>query len=293
MTPDPASASAVPGQSAATRDWLPRAAEDARAATERAGVTVRPLATAEVGEAARLLESIWGTAAVEPPLMVALSHAGAYVVGAFEGDRLRGVCVGYFSIPLGVALHSHVTGVEPGTGRRGVGMALKLHQRAWCLERGLTRVTWTFDPLVSRNAAFNLNRLGVEIEEYLVDFYGEMSDGVNAGQGSDRLLASWPLDRDLPGPSSPESAEHSTDRDLEASALLTTTDDGRPHPHVPDPTARLLSVAVPPDVEALRRTDPQAAAQWRGSVRGALAPMIQSGRRVAGFHDHRYLLETR
>ncbi|MFW7414954.1 hypothetical protein [Demequina sp. SO4-18] len=267
-----------------------RASADARAAAEHAGVTVRPLATAETGDAAGLLTSIWGTATIEPPLMTALAHSGAYVAGAFAGERLTGVCLGYFSTPLGEALHSHVTGVDPAAGRRGIGFALKLHQRAWCLERGLTRITWTFDPLVSRNASFNLNRLGVEIPEYLVDFYGQMSDGVNAGQGSDRLLASWPLDRDLP---TPPRDEDDGEAGTGASALLTATEDGLPLPHIPDPSARYLSVAVPPDVEALRRTDPHAAAQWRGAVRGALAPLIDGGRRVAGFHDHRYLLENR
>lgn len=278
-----------------TVDWAIRAAADASASAERAGVTVRPLASAEMSDAAALLESIWGTAAVEPPLMVALAHSGAYVVGAFSRERLSGVCVGYFSVPLGRALHSHVAGVDPGAGRRGIGMALKLHQRAWCLERGLDRVTWTFDPLVSRNAAFNLTRLGVDIDEYLVDFYGEMSDGLNAGQGSDRLLASWPLDRDLPASdgAAREAHAHPSDRDLGASALLTASEQGLPHPHIPDPAATYLSVAVPPDIEALRRSDPRAAALWRGAVRGGLAPLIDSGRRVAGFHDHRYLLENR
>ncbi|MFW2514066.1 GNAT family N-acetyltransferase [Demequina sp. SO4-13] len=267
-----------------------RASADAQAAAARAGVTVRPLATAEMGDAASLLAAIWGTATIEPPLMVALAHTGAYVAGAFEGERLVGVCVGYFSTPLGEALHSHVAGVDPAAGRRGIGLALKLHQRAWCLERGLTRITWTFDPLVSRNASFNINRLGVAIAEYLVDFYGQMSDGVNAGQGSDRLLASWPLDRDLPEAAAQASADEAEPR---ASALLSIAEDGQPHPHVPDPSAQYLSVAVPPDIEALRRADPHGAARWRGAVRGALAPLIEGGRSVAGFHDHRYLLENR
>lgn len=289
---------AEPARASAGKDdevggaWTALAAADASEAAERAGVTVRPLATVEVGDAVRLLESIWGTPTIEPALMVALSHAGSYVAGAFVGDDLRGVCVGYFSAPLGRALHSHVAGVIGGKERRGIGVAIKLHQRAWCLERGLTRITWTFDPLVARNASFNINRLGVEVTEYLVDFYGEMSDGVNAGQGSDRLLVSWPLDRALPSSDAP-AAPDATDQELRASALLTATAEGAPHPHVPDPAARYLSVAVPEDVEALRRTDPSLAAQWRGAVRGALAPLLDSGRRVAGFHDHRYLLETR
>lgn len=263
-----------------------QARSDADAAASDAGVTVRALTTDDVTVAAALLSSIWGTPAVEPPLMVALSHSGAYVAGAFDGDTMVGACVGYFSQPLGEALHSHVAGVAPGTGRRGIGMAMKLHQRAWSLERGLSRITWTFDPLVSRNAAFNLNRLGVDIASYLVDFYGSMTDGVNTGQGSDRLLASWRLDAAWPpargATAPPESAT--------ASAVLTTDGDGAPHPHLASPDALVLTIAVPPDIERLRRDDPALAARWRGAVRGAMAPLLGRGHVIHGFHDHRYLL---
>lgn len=267
---------------------------DATAAAERAGVSVRELTTDQMAAAAQLLESIWSTAPVPTPMMVALSHAGASVAGAFDGDQLVGVSVGYFAQPLGERLHSHVAGVSQNHLGRGIGRALKFHQRAWCLERGLTRMTWTFDPLVSRNAAFNIRGLGVDIADYLVDFYGDMTDGVNARQGSDRLLASWALDRETTSPRyshDPGRPATETPTQASASALLTATEAGQPHLHVPDPTAKQLSVAVPADVEGLRHTDPATAATWRGAVRGALAPMIERGWAVTGFHDHRYLLE--
>ena len=263
-----------------------QAHHDAHAAAADARVTVRELDTGDMSAAASLLSSIWGTPAVEPPLMVALSHSGAYVAGAFDGERMLGACIGYFAQPLGRSLHSHVAGVAPGTGRRGIGVALKLHQRAWAVDRGLSRITWTFDPLVARNAAFNLERLGVDIAEYLVDFYGQMSDGVNAGQGSDRLLASWrleapwPVERDVIAEPDP----------ARASAVLSIDGDGAPHPHLASPDAEVLTVAVPADVEALRRTDPTLAARWRGAVRGAMLPLLERGHVIHAFHDHRYLL---
>ena len=254
----------------------------AAALAASAGVSVRDLTTEQMHLAAQLLESIWNTPPVPTPMMVALSHAGASVAGAFDGDQLVGVAVGYFAQPLGQTLHSHVAGVTNSHLGRGIGRALKFYQRAWCLERGLTRMTWTFDPLVSRNAAFNIAGLGVGIADYLVDFYGEMTDGVNAGHGSDRLLANWSLDRN--------EATESTNP-ARASALLTADDDGGPQLHVPDPTARQLSIAVPQDIEALRHTDPAAATQWRGAVRGALAPLMERDWTVTAFHDHQYLLE--
>ncbi|WP_084104071.1 hypothetical protein [Demequina sp. NBRC 110056] len=313
--------------------------EEAEAAAARAGVEIRLLEPAEVAAAADLLASIWGTATVEPPLMIALRHSGAYVAGAFDSrqapsgqsGRMLGACIGYFAQPLGQTLHSHVAGVAPGTERRGIGMAMKLHQRAWAHDLGLSAITWTFDPLVSRNAAFNLSRLGVDVAEYLVDFYGDMSDGVNAGQGSDRLLVRWAVDSDSGGPrpdagtrvatggathgdpmrelaeadpdltgttlSNPTTASAATTAQSATTAPAPTSasalradGDGEPRPVVPDPTADVLTIAVPPDIEALRATNAPQAARWRGAVRGAMVPLLDRGWRVTGFHDHHYLL---
>ena len=101
---------------------------------------------------------------------------------------LIGAAVAFFGIDH---LHSHITGVDPATQSRGVGFALKLHQRAWALDRRIESVHWTFDPLVGRNAYFNLHKLGARAIEYLPDFYGRMTDGINGGDAtSDRLYSS-------------------------------------------------------------------------------------------------------
>ena len=76
---------------------------------------------------------------------------------------------------------------------RAVGTAIKLHQRDWALAHGGTAITWTYDPLVARNAHFNLNRLGARPERYLLDVYGELRDDLNRGDPSDRLLVRWSL----------------------------------------------------------------------------------------------------
>src|SRR6266508_6282058 len=190
------------------------AAADALAAATAAGVEVRELhAVAELRLAQRLFAEIWRPAPDSPPpvtaeLLRALAHAGNYVAGAWAGQRLSGACMGFFSAPPGAqgpslpggaqgpgrALHSHIAGVAPGTQRRGVGFALKVHQRAWALSRGLPLAVWTFDPLVARNAWFNLSKLAAVASEYLPDFYGPMTDAINAGDASDRLLVAWRLE---------------------------------------------------------------------------------------------------
>ena len=138
----------------------------ADAAALAAGVTVREVADlVELEDVVRLYSAIWGRDA-NPPMTVellrAFTKAGNYVGGAFEDGRLVGACVGFFHAPAEDALHSHIAGVAPSLNGRHVGFALKLHQRAWALLRGVSEIAWTFDPLVSRNAYFNLVKLGAQ-----------------------------------------------------------------------------------------------------------------------------------
>ena len=151
----------------------------------------------DLEEAARLFVAVWrppdGQLQVVPELMRAWAHSGCYVSGAYDVDgAMVAASAGFFGHPgERVSYHSHITGVLPSAQGRGVGLAVKHHQYAWALERGVAEIVWTFDPLLARNASFNLARLGADAVTYLPDFYGAMSDGVNAGQGSDRLHVHW------------------------------------------------------------------------------------------------------
>ncbi|GAA4219505.1 putative GNAT superfamily acetyltransferase [Streptosporangium album] len=254
---------------------------DAGAAARAAGVRVAELSElAGFEEVYRLFDDIWQPDPGNPPitveLMRALSHAGNYVAGAYRGDRMVGASVAFLGAPAGQVLHSHVTGAVAG---RGVGFALKLHQRAWALDRGLERITWTYDPLVRRNAHFNLVKLGALPEEYLPSFYGAMGDAINAGDESDRVLAVWRL-------SEPQvvaavrGEPYRPEVPPGAASGLAGRDDG-PVPGRRD--ARVVLVATPPDVEALRRADPAAAGSWRRAVRDVLGGLMGEGARVTGF----------
>ena len=174
-----------------------RAVQAADAAARSAGVSVRELTDlSELDEVVDLLSSIWGRAENPPvtiELLRAFTKAGNYVAGAFDGGRLVGACVGFFHAPAEDALHSHIAGVSPAATGRSIGFALKLHQRAWALLRGVSEIAWTFDPLVSRNAYFNLVKLAARPVEYLPNFYGPMLDTINGDDDSDRLLVRWQL----------------------------------------------------------------------------------------------------
>jgi predicted GNAT superfamily acetyltransferase len=268
---------AVPATSAASA-----AVADAADAATRAGVRVLPLDTlAGVRDAAALFSQVWRTDAATPPLaaevMRAVEHAGGYVVGAYADDELVGASSGFlgFDADARPVLHSHISGVTRQG--RGLGMALKLHQRAWALTRDISVITWTFDPLVRRNARFNLVKLGATGVEYLPDFYGPMTDGVNGGQSSDRLFTRWDL-------CAPARGALSGDR----ATLLLDDADGAPRP-----TGRGLAdlstglVRLPADIETVRHTAPETATAWRTAVRNVLVPAFADGFSVRGMTaDH-------
>ncbi|MEV7803311.1 GNAT family N-acetyltransferase [Microbispora sp. NPDC088329] len=264
------------------------ARKQAAAAAALRGLRVAELDTiADFERVVRLFHGIWRPEPWNPPitaeLMRALTHAGGYVAGAFDGPELVGACVAFLAAPAGRALHSHVTGAV----RPGAGFALKLHQRAWALERGLSRITWTFDPLVRRNAHFNLAKLAALPEEYLPDFYGPMGDAVNAGDESDRVLAVWRLD----DPRVARACDGLPYRPAGADGAVAALADRDGRPVALRAGAAAVLVAVPADVETLRRAAPETARAWRHAVRDVLGGLMAQGRLVTGFAGGCYVVE--
>jgi predicted GNAT superfamily acetyltransferase len=278
----------TPRAAAQVDEALDRAVQAADAAAQAARVSVRELADlAELEELMRLFATIWGREG-SPPITVellrAFSKAGNYVGGAFDDGVLVGGCVGFFHAPAEDALHSHIAGVSSSTVGRSVGFALKLHQRAWALLRGVSEIAWTFDPLVSRNAYFNLAKLAAEPVEYLPNFYGAMTDSLNGADDSDRLLVTWRLrDPAVVAACDGHAAPVSNDGTLAAGAVvaLGVSETGTPVPGRLDGATSL--VAVPRDITALRVSDPELAQQWRVAVRDVLAALGADGARITGF----------
>ncbi|HEY5663976.1 MAG TPA: hypothetical protein VIS05_08075 [Ilumatobacter sp.] len=209
----------------------------------------------EMAAIVTVFQQVWGsvTPIVGVELLRAISHSGGYVAGAFESGNIIGASFGFLARFEGDdALHSHVTGILPGVQRSGVGRAMKAHQRGWAIERGIPWITWTFDPLVRRNAWFNIEVLGAAIAEYMIDFYGPMTDSINANDESDRLLVAWRTDSEGSRPS-------------------------------PDAGWVRHEVPTPDDIVVLRRTDPAAAQTWRHTVRDGFTTLLAAGGVVTGF----------
>jgi predicted GNAT superfamily acetyltransferase len=213
-----------------------------------------------------VFQQVWGsrTELIRLEMLMAIAHAGGYVAAALdEQGTVLGASVALLAVHDGApALHSHITGILPGVRQTGLGRRMKLHQQAWAAERGIDWIVWTYDPLVRRNAWFNIAVLGVEVHEYLDSFYGVMTDAINAGDESDRLLVAWSV---------------ATDPDHELF-------DGS---GVDDP----LLLPTPEDIVALRRTAPAEVARWRSESRAAWHAALGEGRRVLGFsRDGDYVL---
>lgn len=164
-------------------------------------VTVRACHTIEEFEAMVDLEFVvWGFGerdVVPSQMYVVASKTGGQVFGAFAGDKLAGFVLAYPAIRDGRPyLHSHMAAVLPEFQGLGIGRSLKLAQREDALARGIPLIEWTFDPLQTRNAYFNICRLGVVCRRYLLDVYGSTSSPLHAGLPTDRLVAEWHLASD-------------------------------------------------------------------------------------------------
>jgi predicted GNAT superfamily acetyltransferase len=225
---------------------------------------IRLLETAEqMAPIVTMFQQVWGSVIpiVGVELLRAIGHGGGYVAGAFDSGHIVGASFGFLARHDGDdALHSHVTGILPGVQRSGVGRAMKNHQRAWAADQGLKWITWTFDPLVRRNAWFNIEVLRAHVADYLIDFYGPMTDSINGQDESDRLMVAWLTD--------PTAAVDETIPDVEA-----------------------IEVPTPEDIVVIRRTDRDAARDWRLRVREELGERMNRGAVVTGFtRDGAYIV---
>jgi predicted GNAT superfamily acetyltransferase len=256
--------------------------EAAEAAATAAGVELEPLESLEDADLIlQVMVSTWGVTAELPREVIrALQESGNVPWGAFSSGRIVGFALGWAGFDeRGLHVHSHMLAVDREWQGQGAGFALKLAQRAAALDRGVEVVRWTCDPMLTRNASFNLSKLGAVADGYRRDFYGEMDDALNRGERSDRLVMRWDLDREPePGPV-PDEGTVVLDR---------AGPDDLPEP-VPatggEPTeaAGPLLVRIPEDYRTVRERDAALADRWRDAVATTLGTLVSAGRTVRGF----------
>ncbi|HSN73476.1 MAG TPA: GNAT family N-acetyltransferase, partial [Anaerolineae bacterium] len=160
-------------------------------------ITIHPLTTHdEIHAVEQLQRDAWGVPDLEiVPLHMLITppRNGGLLLGAYDGERLVGFVFGFLGLTADGRLKhcSHMAGVHPDYRDQGVGYQLKLAQRGHVLAQGIDLITWTFDPLETRNAGLNFHKLGAVCNTYLRNLYGEMHDVLNAGLPSDRFQVDW------------------------------------------------------------------------------------------------------
>jgi predicted GNAT superfamily acetyltransferase len=260
----------------------------ARAAAEAAAVDLRPLTSLEqFDDAIGIMIATWGRFQLPPrEVLTALAHSGNVPLGAFDGDRQVGFVLGWAGVDGdGLHVHSHMLAALPDLRHRGIGFALKLGQRAQALDQDIHVARWTFDPLVARNAWFNLGKLGAVADRFGRSFYGDMRDEINRGDRTDRLVVRWDLDPE-PGPRAVPGGV--------PTVLVAGGDPERPEP-VPGsaPTPAGAAIEVPRDHADLRRDDADLGARWREAAAIAFEACFAAGLVARAFDRARsaYLLE--
>lgn len=228
---------------------------------ESSPLTIRPLTGHdELKACVALQRETWGAGfdqEVPTAILWAAGRTGGIASGAFDaGGTLQGFVFGISGVEDGRLIHwSDMLAVRPPWRGRGLGLALKRHQRRRLLERGIRRAYWTFDPLEARNAHLNFRRLGVTSREYLRDVYGSTGSPLHSDIGTDRLIVAWDLDSERVA------------RRLEGAA-----------PAVPRAgTAADTRIAVPEDIQRIKKDDPEEARRWRSVTRKAFEHYLARG----------------
>lgn len=260
--------------SSRTAAALHRAWATVEAASARSGIEISVCEdNRSLDDARRIFDEVWpsvdGGTQVRPNLLRALTHAGGYCVTArdLRSGSLLGATLAFMGRAVDGTpyLHSHMSAVVVSARDRHIGTAMKQHQRWWALRESVPVITWTFDPLVRRNAYLNLCKLGIQVRDYHVDFYGDMADAINSGDPTDRLVAWWVVD--------------SARAQLAADGLL------RPETEEQARQSGAELVPTPQDIVAVRGVDPASAAQWRLTVRESLLDAFGRGLIIDGITD--------
>jgi len=256
-----------------------------------------------------LQRAIWPgseTEVVPAHVLITAIHNGGLLVGAFQGDRLVGFVFGFPGIeftPDGPRPKhcSHMLGIHPDQRDSGLGFALKRAQWQMVRHQGLDHITWTYDPLLSRNAYLNIAKLGAVCNTYRRSEYGDLRDGLNAGLPTDRFQVDWwihsrRVERRLgKRPRRPLKLENFSKAALqplysphEAGAPSSAGPWLRPPEHFSPLNGKLALAEIPSDFLALKNAEFGLARDWRFFSRELFETAFAAGYIVTDFvYDQR------
>ncbi len=250
-------------------------------------IKIRPLKIEKEFRACEDIQrEVWGGLAISAEALSVTQKYGGAVLGAIAAGEMAGFLCAFLAKRKGKLIHwSHMMAVRTRFRDRGLGFRMKLLHRRLALDQGIRSICWTFDPLQSRNAKLNVGRLGVQIEEYIPDCYGEFPSRIEKGLPSDRFVACWhiasaeverrlrrPTERriDLSWPCVNETRRASS-RFLENCQIAWNLDD------------RHLLVKIPANTDVMRERDLSLAKRWRMETRRIFRHYFGLGYRVEDF----------
>jgi predicted GNAT superfamily acetyltransferase len=244
------------------------------------GVTIRPLSGASEFEAAvDLQKSVWDFADRDlVPLseLVAADHNDGIVLGAFVDERLVAFLFSFVGRRAGNYLqYSRMLAVHPDRQGLGLGAVMKQEQKRIALEKGYTRMEWTFDPLEVRNGSLNLRKLGARVRTYFRDLYGQRSSRFDLGVPTDRFLAEWDLAEDLNVTG--KARRRAIESAVAAFEVERRGDMDWPGKFRGLPEMGALTIPVPSRFQTIRESSNEAALAWRLAVREAAEAAFAGG----------------
>ena len=268
-------------------------------------IEIRPVqGLAEMREIEEIQLTIWGKDEREVlpgHLCHALQQNGAALLGAFDGSKLVGFSLAVLATVEGLIdridqvaaarlkMYSVIAGVLPDYRDTGVGYRLKMAQRDFALRIGVRLITWTYDPLESRNARFNIGKLGAVCNRYLRNFHGEM-EGINSGLETDRFEVEWWVTSNrAKGRATRQKRPMSLRNLVDGGAIVvnevTFTAAGLPVPPLETlrQSGNLILVEIPADFQRIKQNDFSLASRWREHSRALFETLFQDGFVVTDF----------
>ncbi len=257
-------------------------------------ITIRDLVSLEDCQRVVALEKeVWGytdTEDVVPAALLIVSvKRGGILLGAFDDGAMKGFVYSMAAFKDGRRTQwSHMLGVAADARDAGLGARLKLAQRARALAMGVDLIEWTFDPLQAMNAHFNFAKLGVVVEEYEENIYGESSSPLHRGTPTDRLVAEWRLsaphvERRIAAAGAPLVR----DAGIAAAPIVNPPIDASrwPEPATADLnlSSRRILVEIPTDFSGMQASAPDLALAWRLDTRTIFRTYFSRGYRAVDF----------
>jgi predicted GNAT superfamily acetyltransferase len=226
-------------------------------------------------------------------LLMAIASNGGLVIGAWKDDLLVGFVLSFPGLEEKSGEYtlkhaSHELGVHPAFRNRGIGFALKRAQWQMVRHQNIEHITWTYDPLMSKNAYLNIARLGAICNRYHRNYYGNLRDGLNQGLPTDRFIVDWWLNSPRVNTRLGKRNRPRLDlahylaaevpivnpTPLDSSGLPVPPEIDRPaymkilkNRHTNSKPGALILLEIPSDYQALRRSNLQLAMQWRDHTR--------------------------